>query len=60
MKIFFSVLIAISMSVGFLYANEKVDSLSIIKIKKLIQKEEDIALAYKEYLLKNGKTPTDV
>ena len=48
------------MSVGFLYANEKVDSLSIIKIKKLIQKEEDIALAYKEYLLKNGKTPTDV
>ena len=47
MKIFFSVLIAISMSVGFLYANEKVDSLSIIKIKKLIQKEEDIALAYK-------------
>ena len=39
MKIFFSVLIAISMSVGLLYANEKVDSLSIIKIKKLIQKE---------------------
>ena len=60
MKIFFSVLIAISMSVGFLYANEKVDSLSIIKIKKLIQKEEDISLAYKEYLLKNGKAPTDV
>ena len=60
MKIFFSVLIALYMSNGFLYANDNVDSLSIIKIKKLVQKEEDIALAYKEYLLKNGKTPTDV
>ncbi len=60
MKIFFSVLIALYMSNGFLYANDNVDSLSIVKIKKLIQKEEDIALAYKEYLLKNGKTPTDV
>lgn len=60
MKSFFNALIVFSMSISFLYANEKVDSLSIIKIKKLVQKEEDIALAYKEYLLKYGKAPSVV
>lgn len=60
MKFFSSVLIVLCMSNAFLYANDNVDSLSIVKIKKLIQKEEDIALAYKEYLLKNGKPPTGV
>lgn len=60
MKNFFSVLIVFCISVSFLNANEKVDSLSIIKIKKLVQKEEDIAKAYKEYLLKNGETPKTI
>lgn len=60
MKSFSRFLIVLSMSIGFLCANEKVDSLSLIKIKKLVQKEEDIAFAYKEYLLKNGKAPADV
>lgn len=31
--------------------------MTLTKIKKLVQKEEEIALAYKKYLLRNGKLP---
>lgn len=57
MKNFFSVLIVLSMSFSFLCANEKVDSLSLMKIKKLVQKEEQIAIAYKKYVLKKALMP---
>lgn len=40
-----------------LFADNYIDSITLTKIKKLVQKEEEIALAYKEYLLKNGKLP---
>ncbi len=43
---------------NFVFAAPIVDELTLLKIKKLVQKEEDIAKAYKEYLLKNGKVPT--
>ena len=40
-----------------LFANNYIDSITLTKIKKLVQKEEEIALAYKKYLLRNGKLP---
>lgn len=36
------------------------DSITLKKIEKLVQKEEDIAKAYKEYLLKYGKNPANI
>jgi hypothetical protein len=55
-KIFFLVLLSLN-----LYANtEYLDSVSITKIKKLIEKEEQIALAYKKYILKKGTNPTAI
>ena len=45
--------------VNFVFAAPIVDELTLLKIKKLVQKEEDIAKAYKEYPLKNGKVPVD-
>lgn len=36
------------------------DSITIKKIEKLVQKEEDIAKAYKEHLLKYGKKPSEI
>lgn len=40
--------------------NISVDSLTLSKIKKMVQKEEEIALAYKKYILKNGKAPSSI
>lgn len=40
-----------------LFAITTVDSLNIKKIEKLVQKEEEVALAFKNYLVKNGKAP---
>ena len=40
-----------------LFADNYIDSITLTKIKKLVQKEEEIALAYKKYLLRNGKLP---
>lgn len=47
--------------INLLFANtEEIDSLTLSKIKKLVEKEESIALAYKKYLLKNGKNPSTI
>lgn len=44
-----------------LFANsEYIDSIDLAKVKKLVQKEEEIALAYKNYLLKKGTNPTSI
>lgn len=44
--------------INFLFANsDGIDSLTLSKIKKLVEKEESIALAYKKYLLKVGTNP---
>ncbi len=43
------------------FANENyIDSLTLQKVKKLIQKEEQIAIAYKNYLIKEGKNPANI
>src|SRR5690606_34910677 len=45
--------------VNFLFASDNyIDSLTLTKIKKLVQKEEEIALAYKKYLLEKAKNTT--
>ena len=41
-----------------LFANNVVDSITLTKIKKLVQKEEEIAAAYKKYILEKGVNPT--
>jgi hypothetical protein len=37
-----------------------VDSITLTKIKKLVQKEEEIAVAYKKYVRTTGKVPTNL
>ena len=41
-----------------LFANNVVDSITLTKIKKLVQKEEEIAAAYKKYISEKGVNPT--
>ncbi|MEZ4692478.1 MAG: hypothetical protein R2837_00315 [Aliarcobacter sp.] len=41
-----------------IFADNYVDSITLTKIKKLVQKEEEIALAYKKYILEKGVNPT--
>ena len=56
LRTIFLLLISIS-----LFANsEYIDSIDLAKVKKLVQKEEEIALAYKNYLLKKGTNPTSI
>lgn len=43
-----------------LFANSYVDSITLTKIKKLVQKEEEIAIAYKKYVTKTGKVPSNL
>ena len=38
-------------------ANSQIDSMTLTKIKKLVQKEEEIALAYKKYIIEQGSKP---
>lgn len=40
-----------------IYANSQIDSMTLTKIKKLVQKEEEIALAYKKYIIEQGSKP---
>lgn len=56
----FKSFILLILMVNFLFANDYVDSITLSKIKKLVQKEEELALAYKNYLLKEGKNPTKI
>lgn len=41
-----------------LSANTQLDSLTLSKVEKTIQMEEEIAIAFKKYLIDNGKTPS--
>lgn len=44
-----------------IFANDEyINSLTLAKVKKLLEKEEEIALAYKNYILKNGSETTDI
>ncbi|MDZ7818122.1 MAG: hypothetical protein U5K55_05705 [Aliarcobacter sp.] len=58
MKTFFKIFFLFFLSLN-LYSNENyIDSITLTKIKKLVQKEEEIAYAYKKYILEKGKKPT--
>lgn len=59
MRILFKLFIILTLA-NYLFATPIMDDLTIKKIEKLVQKEEDIAKAYKEYLLKNGYSPTSI
>jgi hypothetical protein len=58
--IFLKIFIFFILSLNIFAVENYIDSISLTKIKKLIQKEEDIAIAYKKYLLEKGKVPTDI
>ncbi len=53
------ILLFISLNI-FADDNNQIDSLTLTKIKKLVQKEEEIALAYKKYLLEKGVYPSTI
>lgn len=59
MKFLFKLAIILTLA-NYLFATPIVDNLTMKKIEKLVQKEEDIAKAYKEYLLTNGSSPTSI
>ena len=54
MRLFIKVLFAYFFIFNILFADSYVDSLTLTKIKRLVQKEEDIALAYKKYIFERG------
>ena len=56
LKSFFLLFLFISV----LNADNNVDTLTLTKIKKLVQKEEEIAIAYKKYILEKGENPTNI
>ena len=60
MKFGIKTLFLLFLSVNYLFADNYIDSLTLTKIKKLVQKEEEIALAYKKYLLEKGTNPTTI
>jgi hypothetical protein len=54
----FAILFFLSLNI---FANDEyINSLTLAKVKKLVEKEEEIALAYKKYILKNGSETTDI
>lgn len=60
MRFFFNFIILIYISNSFLFGNERIDNLSLTKIKKLVQKEEQIAIAYKKYILSTATLPSKI
>lgn len=54
------IFILLIISINILTANAYIDNITFQKIKKLVQKEELIAKAYKNYIYKYGKTPTNM
>lgn len=43
------------------FSNEiNIDSITLSKIKKMVQKEEEIAFAYKKFILQQGKVPQNL
>jgi hypothetical protein len=58
--IFFKIFICIFLSLNIFAAEKYIDSITLTKVKKLIEKEEEVALAYKKYLLAKGQSPDEV
>jgi hypothetical protein len=60
MKTFFKIFFLFLLSLNLFASESSIDSITLTKIKKLVQKEEEIALAYKEYILEKGTNPSDL
>ena len=58
--IFFKIFICIFLSLNIFAAEKYIDSITLTKVKKLKEKEEEVALAYKKYLLAKGQIPDEV
>ena len=53
-------LILIFLALNIFANDDYINSLTLAKVKKLIEKEEEIATAYKKYILDKGTNPTTV
>lgn len=51
-------LILIFLSINIFANDDYINSLTLAKVKKLIEKEEEIATAYKKYILEKGSEPS--
>lgn len=60
MKFGIKTLFLLSLFINYLLADTYIDSLTLTKIKKLVEKEEELAFAYKKYLLEKGTNPTTI
>ena len=58
MTIFFKIFFLFFISLNLFALENHLDSLTLTKIKKLIEKEEEIATAYKKYILEKGSEPS--
>lgn len=53
-------LILIFLAINIFANDEYINSLTLAKVKKLVEKEEEIALAYKKYILEKGTNPSTI
>ena len=53
-------LILIFLSINIFANDEYINSLTLAKVKKLVEKEEEIAVAYKKYILEKGTNPSTI
>ena len=60
MKIFFRIILLFLIPLNLFASESNIDSITLTKVKKLIEKEEEVALAYKKYLLAKGQIPDKV
>jgi hypothetical protein len=56
----FKIIILFFLSLNIFANDNYIDSLTLTKIKKLVQKEEEIASAYKKYILEKGSEPSNL
>lgn len=54
----FKIVILFFLSLNIFASDNYIDSLTLTKVKKLIEKEEEIATAYKKYILEKGSEPS--
>lgn len=57
---FVKLLVLVLLSFNLYAQNTYMNSISFEKIKKLVEKEEQIAVAYKQYILANANAPTSM
>ena len=60
MKNFFKIFFLFLLSLNLFSNENNIDSITLSKVKKLILKEEEIAFAYKKYILEKGTNPTSL